>query len=438
MRKLFALIAIAFSILLSSCSNPSAKGENTRQEPPKVLVSTAKAIYRDMPDYFEATGNLASDLQTEVAPAIGGKVVEVNFDVGSYVEKGSVLLRLDDRDARIRLDQTLAQVEQQKKSVQQAEANVELAISNLLQTKARLGLRENDEVYGIDDFPQVKSVKAQLDLAEKELKRAERLLESGDISRSIYDQRKSQRDALAAQLADARANAMVAMQAIQTSKAQVKTAEAGLAQAKAAVTTLEKQVEQAKKALSDTVVLAPISGYVAERYADPGEFISTNSKIATIVRTAILRIKIDVPEKDISLVRIGQNVSVQTAAYPDRAFSGRIVRISPSVNQNSRLLVAEAEIDNPNGLLKPGQFASVRIQKEKPRKAIMIPVSAVRTTGSINKIFVIKDGKAEERIVKLGILDENMIEIQQGLQEGESVAISGVEQLFDGVLVEEK
>lgn len=438
MKKLTALIMLSVLPLFSSCSGSSAKEEqNKKQEPTKVRVSTARAIAREVPDYFEATGNLASDLQTDVASVVGGKVVEVNFDVGSYVEKGSVLLRLDDRDAQIRLEQALAQLEQQQKAVDQAKANVELALSNLAQTKARLGLKPNDEIYGVDDFPQVKSVKAQLELAEKELRRAERLLESGDISRSIYDQRKSQRDALAAQLADARANAMVAMQSVETARAQVKTAEAALAQARAAVTTLEKQVEQAKKALSDTVVLAPISGYVAERNADPGEYISPNNKIATLVRTAILRIKIDIPEKDISFVKVGQGVSVQTSAYPDRAFAGRIVRISPSVNPTSRILVAEAEVINQDGLLKPGQFASVKIQKDKPRSAVMVPVSAVRTTSGLSKVFVIKDGQAQERIVRLGVLENDMIEIQQGIQEGEMVAVSGVDQLFDGVLVEE-
>ncbi|MCS6873331.1 MAG: efflux RND transporter periplasmic adaptor subunit [Pyrinomonadaceae bacterium] len=433
-RLIFVLIFPAFI----ACGGSSAKEEKPKLEDAKVLVSTARAVVREVPDYFEATGSLVSDVQTDVAPSVGGKVVEVNFDIGSYVTKGKVLVRLDDRDAKIRLEQALAQVEQQKKAVQQAEANLEVALSNLAQTRARLGLKPNEEVYGVDDFPQVKATRAQFELAEKELRRAERLLESGDISRSIYDQRKSQRDTLAAQLADARANAMASIQAIETAKAQVALAKAAVAQAKAAVNTLETQVEQAKKALSDTVVLAPISGYVVERNVDPGEYVSPNGKVATIARTAILRIKIDVPERDIGLVRVGQIISLQTNSYPDRTFMGRIVRVSPSLNPTSRILTAEAEIENPEGLLKPGQFASVKIRKTEPKRAVMIPTAAVRSEAGIGKVFVIKDGRAEERVVRLGILESDLIEVQQGIQEGEIVAIEQLNKLFDGALVEEK
>jgi len=101
---------------------------------PTVDVTTAQAIVRQIPTYFEATGNLAGDAQTDVAPAVGGKVVEVNFDVGSYVNKGDVLLRLDDRDARIRVEQAEAQIQQQRRAVDQS-------IANLRQAQVRLGVR---------------------------------------------------------------------------------------------------------------------------------------------------------------------------------------------------------------------------------------------------------------------------------------------------------
>ena len=136
-------------------------------------------MVKPIPTYFEATGNLASDAQTDVAPAVGGKIAQVNFDVGSYVRKGDVLLRLDARDAQIRLDQAVAGVEQQKKAVDQA-------IANLRQTQVRLGIKDG-ETFDIETFSQVKSVKAQLVLAEKELARTEKLLATGDVSRSAYD-----------------------------------------------------------------------------------------------------------------------------------------------------------------------------------------------------------------------------------------------------------
>lgn len=424
---------------LAACGGSSAKvNVNANVEPkPNIAVTTTQAVVRQIPTYFEATGNLASDAQTDVAPTIAGKITEVNFDVGSYVNKGDVLIRLDARDAQIRLEQAQAQVEQQRKAVQQAEAAVEQSIANLRQTQVRLGVSDG-ETFNIADFSQVKTIRAQLELAEKELARATRLLETGDISRSIYDQRKSQRDALLGQLDEARSNAAVAIKAIDTARAAVNTARTNVSQARAAVATAETQVDQARKAVGDNVVYSPISGYISERSSDVGEYISPsapNTKIATIVRTAILRLRIDVPEQSIGKVAVGQGISAQVSAYPDRNFAGTIVRILPSLNTTQRTLTVEAEVENNGGLLKPGQFATVRITQSKPEPAVMIPTSAVRTEGDINKVFVIKDGVANERLVQLGFLESDMIEVKQGIQEGETVATSNLDKLGDGVIV---
>jgi RND family efflux transporter MFP subunit len=435
----FAALALGLSVFLAACGGSKAQvnvNVNAEQKP-NVEVTTTQAVVRQIPTYFEATGSLASDAQTDVAPTIGGKITEVNFDVGSYVNKGDVLIRLDARDAQIRLEQAQAQVEQQRKAVGQAEANVAQATENLRQTQARLGVGDG-EVFNIKDFSQVKSITAQLELAEKELTRTTRLLETGDVSRAQYDQRKSQRDALLGQLDEARSNAAVAIKAIDIARAAVNTARANVSQARAAVATAETQVDQARKAVADNVVYAPISGYVAERNSDLGEYITPNtpnSKVATIVRTAVLRLRIDIPEQSIGKVAVGQGISAQVSAYPDRNFAGTIVRILPSLNTTQRTLTVEAEVENTGGLLKPGQFATVRITQSKPEPAVMIPTSAVRTEGDINKVFVVKDGVANERLVQLGFLENDMIEVKQGIQEGETVATSNIDKLGDGVIV---
>ncbi len=437
----FANLTVIFSLLLSACGGSKAESTNTNTNansaPSIVDTTTAAAIVKDVPTYFEATGNLASDASTDVAPTVGGKVVQVNFDIGSYVNKGDVLIKLDDRDARIRLEQAEAQYEQAKSQVNTAQANVDQAIASLRQAQSRLGLKDG-ETFNIKDFSQVKTITAQLELAEKELARATRLLETGDISRSIYDQRKSQRDALIGQLDEARSNAAVAIRAINIAEAAVNTAKTGVGNARAALQTAQTNVDQARKGLGDTIVYSPISGYVAERSADVGEFISPsvpNSKIATIVRTSVLRLRIDVPEQNVGQIAIGQGISLQTSAYPDRNFAGTVVRMSPNINATSRVLVVEAEVENTAGLLKPGQFATVRITQGKGKQAVMIPKTAVKAEGDTNKVFVIKDGRATEKTVTVGILENDLIEIQNGVQEGESVATSNVNVLYDGVQV---
>lgn len=427
----------AFGIACGSSSANDANSANTTEETAPVVVKTAVAKVEQIPTYFEATGTLASDAESDVAPSIGGKIARVNFDVGSYVKKGDVLVRLDARDAEIRLQQALSQLEQAKKAVDQAEAGVDQAVANLRQTQVRLGVRDG-ETFDIEDFSQVISVSAQLKLAEAELKRYENLVETGDVSRSAYDLKRSQRDSLLGQLREARSNAAVAIRAINTAEAGVKSARTQVANAKAAVGTAEVQVAQARKNVADNVILAPISGYVSERNADPGEYISPNqpnAKLATIVRTAVLRLKIEVPEQSIAKVAVGQSVSAQVSAYPDRNFAGTIVRKLPSLNPQSRTLTVEAEIDNPGGLLKPGQFATVRITQSKPAPAVMVPAAAVRAIGETNVVFVIKDGIANERLVQIGLLENDFIEIKQGVSENEVVAVDNLDKLGDGVIV---
>lgn len=436
--------SILFSSLLGVCvlfaaacgSSRAEKGTNANVNaaPTFVETTTAQAIVRNLPTYFEATGTLASDAQTDVAPTVGGKITTVNFDIGSYVQKGSVLVQLDDRDARIRLEQAQAQVQQAESNVQQAQAQVEAARANVRQTQARLGLTEGS-TFDIETFSQVRANKAQLDLAERELGRAERLLETGDIARTIYDQRRAQRDQLRAQLDEARSTAAVAVAAIRTAQSQVGNALAAVTTARSAADAARTQVASAQKAISDATVYAPISGYISERTADLGEFAATTNKVATIVRTSVLRLRIDVPEQSVGLVKNGQGISLQTSAFPDRSFNGVVTRIAPNLNATSRSLTVEAEVENTEGLLKPGQFATVRIAQSAPKPSVMVPAAAIKVDGETNKVFIIKDGRAEERIVKTGVLENDLIEIQQGVQENEPVAVSNIGQLYDGVSV---
>ncbi len=470
MKKVLAILfLVIFLISFGGCrggkSENSDANANSSANAKPIEVKTAVAVSRDLPSFLEATGNIVADAQTDVAPLVAGKIVKVNFDVGSYVNKGEVLIRLDDGDSRIRLEQAQRQVDQQQNAVRQAkagvaqaessvkqsESNVEQSIANLRQTQIRLNVKDGD-VFDIETFSQVRSVNAQLALAEKELTRAEKLLATGDVSKSFRDQRLSQRDALLGQLAESRSNAAVAVKAISSAQAAVNSAKQGVQTANAnlgsaqqnvnsalaAVETGKVQIEQAQKAINDAVVYAPISGYISERVSDVGEFISPNtpnSKICTIVRTGVVRMRIDVPEQAIAGVHEGQGVSINVSAYPDRNFAGTIARILPNLNATARTMTAEAEIDNRDRLLRPGQFATVKLTQAKGEIGYLIPKTAVRTDGGVTKIFVVQDGRAVEKIVQLGDEENDSVQIKQGVKENEQVAISNVEKLFDGVSV---
>jgi multidrug efflux pump subunit AcrA (membrane-fusion protein) len=407
----FALLLSGVSLLALACGGTNARtNKNDAAASPTpvtiVEVTTAPALVRQLPRFFEATGSLVADEQTDVAPAVSGKVIAVGVDLGSYVGRGAVLARLDDRDARIRLDQAQSQVNQSEAAVRQAEA--------------RIGLRPGQN-FDPARVPEVGSARVALELADKQLKRYERLIESGDVSRSAYDQQKAQRDQLQQQLD-------VAIEQARQNYAAVQTALAAIAGA-------QSQVEKARKDIADAVVTAPISGYVAERTADLGEYVTTSSKIATIVRTNPLRLRIDIPEQALSDIRVGQSVSVNVSAYADRNFSGRIARISPNVTATSRTLTVEAEVENGDNLLRPGQFATVRVQQPQSDNAVLVPARAVHTEGDVSRVFVIKNGRAEQRLVQLGQAEGDLVEIKTGVAADEQVATSNLDQLSDGATV---
>jgi multidrug resistance efflux pump len=347
-----AVLILSSIALMSGCRSGASANTNANNQPTVVDVTAAPAVIQQIPTYFEATGNLVSDASTDVAPAVAGKIAQVNFDIGSYVNQGDILIRLDERDAAIRLEQAQAQLNQSQSNVMQAEAQAEQARANVRQAQAQLGLSPNEK-FDINDVAEVRNAKANLDLAELEANRASRLLESGDLSRSLYDQRKTQRDQARAAYQTALNGANQRFAAIRTAEAQVSTAEAGVKAARSAVGAAQAQVASAQKAVNDTYVRSPISGYVSDKVADVGEYISPsapNTKIATIVRTSVLRLRIDVPEQSIGKVATGQSISLQVSAFPDRNFSGTVVRMSPSVNATARTLVVEAEVPNSDGL----------------------------------------------------------------------------------------
>jgi multidrug efflux pump subunit AcrA (membrane-fusion protein) len=405
---LLLAVILAGLLFATSCggSKANVRKDETNTQPAVVAVTTVPAILRELPRFFEATGSLTGDETTDIAPSVAGKVVLVGVEMGSFVKRGQTIVRLDDVDARLRVQQAQAQVEQSKAALRQAEEKV--------------GVRPGQS-FDLNKVPEVANARLAFELAEKNLRRAEKLIESGDISRSVYDQQKAQRDQLKEMYESALSLARQNYAAVMTARANVANA--------------ESQLNLAKRSLSYADVFSPIDGFVSERTADLGEYVSPTTKVATVVRINPLRVRIDIPEQAIPEVRVGQSVSVTTSAWPDKNFSGRIARISPNVTPTSRTLTVEAEIENGSGVLKPGQFATVRILQARSEPALLVPARAVRTESGVSRVFVIKDGRALERVVQLGQADGDLVEIKGGIAADEPVATSNVELLSDGMAV---
>ena len=403
---LFLLFATTGIITACNRSSGAPNNNAAATAPAAIEVSTTAAVLRQLARYFEATGSLAANEQSDVMPSTTGKVVALGVDMGSYVRRGQMVVRLDPNDLRLRFEQAQAQLDQAK--------------ATLRQNEAKIGLRPGQK-FSPENVPEVASVRAELDLAEKNAQRSDKLMESGDISRAAYDIQRARRDQLREQY-----NAAIH---------QAQQNYAAVANAKGAVDAAQSQVSLAKRNLEYAIVIAPISGVVSERTANLGEYVSPQQKVATIVNLNPVRVRIDIPEQAIPRVRVGESVSIRVSAYPDRNFAGHIARISPSVSAQSRTLAVEAEVQNPNGELKPGQFATVRILLPQSGPAVLVPQRALRQVSGATYVFVIKNGRAEQRLVQTGQSEGDLVEINSGIAADEIVATSNVDQLSDGITV---
>ena len=377
----------------AAASNAGAMPAATVEAP--VSVSTAAAVSRGLQRSVEAVGSLAADEEVIVAAQVAGELSQLNVDFGSYVAQGQIIAVIDQRDAKLK--------------VEQAEAT-------LRQTMARLGMsgQKEGEVYNPEQNSDVKVAKAALDWARLDLQRATKLIENGDVARSVYDQSMINH-------ASAQARYQAAIDSVNQQLAIVEQQRATLA--------------LARKNITDTVVRAPISGAVKEKAASRGSYLPVNGRIVTLVKINPLRLRADIPEYAAGTVRIGQVINLSIESFPGKIYTGRVVRIGPSLNEQTRALTVEASVANPGNILRPGMFAKAQLITANDAPAVLVPLAAVVNSAGLSKVFVIENGKTSERIVRTGVNDGEMIEIVEGVMAGEIVATSNLTRLQQGAAV---
>jgi len=176
----------------------------------------------------------------------------------------------------------------------------------------------------------------------------------------------------------------------------------------------------ARQQLADAVLTAPIDGAVRERRASVGEYLAAGAPVFSLVRIHPLRLRVAVTEREAPSVRVGQAVQVRLEGDP-AVHSGRVARLSPSITEQNRTLIVEAEVANSNGRLRPGSFARAEIVVDADRTAVMVPTSTVVTFAGLEKVFVVKDGKAVEKRIRTGRRSGDRVEILEGIAAGEPV-----------------
>src|SRR5213076_2284594 len=146
----------------------------------------------------------------------------------------------------------------------------------------------------------------------------------------------------------------------------------------------------------------PFNGLVAQRMVSVGDYVTKGMKVAVVVRINPLRAQLTIPEQYVSAVAVGQPITFEVDAYAGRQFEGRIRYVSPALQADQRALTVEAMVPNANAVLKPGLFATARIEQPARTPGVLVPAAAVLTTSGTSRVFVVTGDRVEERIVTTG------------------------------------
>jgi RND family efflux transporter MFP subunit len=379
-----ALLALVLAWVLPGCranATPSSEGgKGGAAEHPPHEVQLEAVTEASAEDSIEASGTLAPDEQVIVAAKVSGRLTSISVDVASRVTRG----------------QAIAQIETADYSLQ-----VERAAGALGEARALLGLGPGENTTRVDPEQTaiVRQARASLGEAEANVARMRALSREG-VSTGM------ELDASEAALVRAQSN-------LQSSLEEVRIREAQLGQRRS-------DLGSAQQRLADTVLRSPLDGIVQSRMGHVGEYFAAGTPVVQIVRVDPLRLKLTIPEREASKVRPDQAVEVRVDGDP-QVYIGRVARVAPSLDTDSRSLLIEADLKNP-GHLRPGSFAQCRVIVGSSLRATVSQSSIVSFAG-LNKVIIVQDGKALEKPVVTGKVIGDRVEIVSGVKVGDQVVV---------------
>jgi RND family efflux transporter MFP subunit len=404
---------LLLSLLAATCAgcrgNSDAGGGDPAAQaaiiPSEVKVTQARMIA--WPRTVRVQGSLMGDERVIVGAKVGGRVASLGvdaqhrpIDLGSEVREGDVLARLESEEFELK--------------VQEAESQLE-------QVRATLGLEKDQSDASLDPTkaPTVVQEKALLDEAKANLQRAEALSQQTAISGEELQQRKTQVDVAAA---------------------KYESALHGVDETIASLGVRRAELAIAQQILKDSEIRAPFGGVVEQRYIAPGAYVQVGQPVAALVKIDPWRFHANVPERHVQVVKMGQPVTIRIEGE-SQALEAVIVRISPSVEISNRSLAIEAmrkpaSDGNAAGApaaaqpdvssrLRRGLFAEGDIIIDADAKALTVPRSAIQEFAGVEKVWRVTGSEAWELTVKTGRRNDQFIEIVSGLDEGDTVVVSG-------------
>lgn len=381
-RHLFGLLLLAAVTLGCHSSTPAGPASAADDAAPAVRVGEARL--HAWPTRVRVQGSLVGDEEAIVGAKVVGRVKEVLVDRGSAVTEGQVLARLEPEEFDLRVAQAEAQ---------------------LAQVRAKLGLQPGTPDSKLDRMkaPPVVQEKAVLEEARFHHERARTLL---------------------AQKAIALEELQKYEMAYEVSQARFASSLNGVDETIALLALRKAELALAKQHQADAVIKAPFQGVVQERSMNRGVFLELGHAVVTLVRTDPLRFRAGVPERAAALVREGEVLLLHLEGEAE-PLQAAISRVSPALDLGSRSLIIEADVPNPKGRWRAGLFAQADIIVAPDARALAVPDTAVTEFAGVEKVWLVREGKASSQRVSTGRRERGLVEVLRGLNPGDAVVIDG-------------
>jgi len=368
-----------------------------------------------------AGGYVVPYRKIELSPKLTGRIEWIGVDKGDRVRAGQVLIRLDQRELKAQADQARAALEQARHRL----AELETGSRPQEVEQARAAVRQAE---------------ANLQNADRNLRRMRELHADGAVAQQQVDDARTAYEVALAQLRSA--SESFDMWKVGPRREQID-------QARAAVRQAEASLALALAILENTEIRAPEDGTILERLAELGETVTTGvtatrgakSAIVSMANLNDLRVELDINQNDLRRLRLGMPAQIVLDAFPDRPYRGTLVEMAPEANRQKATLQVKVKVHDPDGMIRPEMNARVTFQ-DPPRNGgpprVFIPRESVVDAAEKPAVFVVRDGKAARRPVRLGSESGTNVEVLEGLAGGEGVIVRGMAGLADGTPVRVK
>jgi len=432
------MLAITFSNEPSPSNALAANGQvvptNGIQPPASNGVVRVKVIRPTVEDLRRTTtqpAHVEPYEKTDIFAKASGYLTDVKVDIGDRVEKDQELARLwipemeQERQQKLALvDRAKAQLEQARTAVTAAEAMVKAGEAEVAQAKASLGRYESEVTY-----------------RRSEYHRFERLARENAIPRDQSDERLNQLNGAEASLAAASAEIQTAESKLQVEQAKLAQSHANLKHAESDVKVAQANLEHLKVLLGYASIRAPYAGVITRRMFDSGAFIqsaatSSPSPLFTIMRIDRLRIVVDIPEADSAWVKTGQPAVLRIGNGPGQSYLGKVARFADALDQSTRTMRTEIELEGSADGLRSGMYGSVAITLADYPQAILLPAESIIMDSNKPIVKVVEENRCIFRPIELGINDGVRVQITSGIRAGDLVIAEGQSRVRDGQQVE--